>query len=388
MEKILVLKNSAIFYPVLVFIIFIFLPVFFISCRTGIGEESGSPVVVTVVETVTETIIETVEVEKTSRYTFDILKEMAVSGNYIGEPASGHRLAFANADSSLPYCSLVEEGIRGHWEKAGGEDENLFIFDNKSSGEAALINAKAVYREKPEVFLEFQIDPYINAVIGKEAAENDTYIIAVEVPVFGFPLMGIDNYNAAVLAGNIAAGKALSEWGTSEEIDMIIYLNSSKSEDRTEIRILGSKEVLSKEFGDIADEGSGNTKALMPDDVITGDDAEKTITGILQDNPEAGRIIVFCLNDDVAEGVYNSAVKTERWDPDNWIIVSHGLDNRGRELVRSGIIDAAVAYFPENYGIYLIPAAIAHMYGNPVPPYIFMENTVITQDNIDLYYPE
>ncbi len=381
------LKGSAIFYSALVFIIITVLPAFFISCKTGIEEESVNPVVVTVLETVTETVIETVEVEKTSRYTFDILKEMAVSGNYIGETASGHRLAFANADSSLPYCSLVEEGIRRHWEMAGGEDENLFIFDNKSSGEAALINAKAVYREKPEVFLEFQIDPYINAVIGKEAAENDVYIIAVEVPVSGFPLMGIDNYNAAVLAGNIAAGKALSEWGTAEEIDMIIYLNSSKSEDRTEIRILGSKEVLSQEFGDAADDRSGNSKALMPDSVITGDEAEKTIKGILHDNPEVRRIIVFCLNDDVAEGVYNSAVKMERWDPDNWIIISHGLDKRGRELVRSGIIDAAVAYFPENYGMYLIPAALTYMYDNPVPPYIFMENAVITPDNIDLYYP-
>jgi ribose transport system substrate-binding protein len=388
MKKISVLKNSAIFYFILVVIIFTLLAACSISCKTNIDEESGNPVVLTVVETVTETIIETVEVEKTSRYTFDILKEMAVSGNYIGEPASGKRLAFANADSSLAYCRLVEKGIGSQWKLAGGKDEDLFIFDNKSSSEEALINAEAVYREKPDVFLEFQIDPYINAVIGRGANKNNIYIIAVEVPVSGFPLMGIDNYNAAVLAGDIAAERVLSVWGSAEKIDMIIYLNSSKSEDRTEIRILGSKEVLSKKFGDIADEEAGDSKALMPDDVINGDDAEETIKDILQDNPEARRIIVFCLNDDVAEGVYNSAVKTERWDPDNWIIISHGLDRRGRELVRSGIIDAAIAYFPENYGAYLIPAAIAYMYNNPVPPYIFMENAVITQDNIDLYYSD
>ena len=80
-------------------------------------------------------------------------------------------------------------------------------------------------------------------------------------------------------------------------------------------------------------------------------------------------------------------MKLGRWDPEKWLIVSHGVDDLGKELILEGIIDAGIAFFPERYGKYLIPAALSYIYGNAVPPYIFMENKVITADNIEEYYP-
>jgi len=65
--------------------------------------------------------------------------------------------------------------------------------------------------------------------------------------------------------------------------------------------------------------------------------------------------------------------------------MSQGLDNLGKQLVREGIIDGNSAYFPEKYREYLV-AAIAHMYGNPVPSYMFIENIIITPDNINEYF--
>jgi ribose transport system substrate-binding protein len=108
---------------------------------------------------------------------------------------------------------------------------------------------------------------------------------------------------------------------------------------------------------------------------------------MLKRYPGDENIIVFCLNDSVAEGVYRAAVEHLRWDPDKWLIISHGLDERGKQLIGEGIIDASIAFFPEKYGDYLIPAALAHIYGDHVPPYMFMENVVITPENIWEYYP-
>jgi ribose transport system substrate-binding protein len=70
------------------------------------------------------------------------------------------------------------------------------------------------------------------------------------------------------------------------------------------------------------------------------------------------------------------------------MIMSQGLDELGMQLVRDGIVDGDSAYFPEKYGEYLIPGALAHMYGNPVPAYMFIENVIITADNINEYYPQ
>ena len=111
------------------------------------------------------------------------------------------------------------------------------------------------------------------------------------------------------------------------------------------------------------------------------------IKSFLKDYPENKNILVFCLNDSVADGVYQTALDLGRWDPDSWLLISHGLDDRGKDLTRSGIIDADVAYFPEKYGKYAIPAVLSHIYGNPVPPYIFIENALVTEENIDDYYP-
>lgn len=358
----------------------IFLP----ACEVNATER----IIETVVITVTETVVETVEVKEVSPHSFEILKEMAMAGNYIGDPAAGHSLAFANINGSLPYCMLVEESIRQEWKLAGGLDDDLLILDNMADPDMALDNAKIVFEKKPEVFLQFQIDTHANAMIGKEAAEKGIYIIAVEVPVPGFPLMGTDNYRAALLAGDWAIGVVMSVYGGWESIDRVIYLDSSGTGNGAELRILGSKNVFIERFGNGSDDKVQDSKAVMFDGVITSDDGERSIISFLNDHPEDKNIVVFCLNDSVALGVYEGAEKLDRWDPAKWLIISHGLDDTGKELVRSHVVDGSVAYFPKKYGKYLIPAALAHIYGNPVPVYMFMENIVINLDNIDEYYPQ
>jgi len=358
--------------------------VFLPACETIITER----VIETVVVTVIETVVETVEVRKVSIYSFEILKEMAMTGNYIGDPASGQSLTFANINGVLPYCKLVEESIQQEWKLAGGLDDDLLILDNMADPDMALDNAKIVFEKKPGVFLQFQADTHANALIGKEAAEEGIYIIAIEVPVPGFPLMGIDNYNAALLAGDWAIDAVMTVYGGWENIDRIIYLDSSGTGDRAELRILGSKNAFIERFGNDGDDEVPDSKAVMFDGVITADDGEHSIISFLNDHPEDENIVVFCLNDGVAEGIYSGAEKMGRWDPDRWLIVSHGLDDRGKEFVRSNVIDGGIAYFPERYGKYLIPAALAHIYGNPVPSYIFMENIIINSDNIDEYYAQ
>ena len=122
--------------------------------------------------TVVETVIETVEIDDSSPYSFELLREMAKTGDYIGDPASGHSLAFANIDRSLPYCVLIEESIRQEWELAGGSGGSLFVLDNMSDPDMAIINAKAIFEKRPGAFLQFQADALTNASIGKKADEE------------------------------------------------------------------------------------------------------------------------------------------------------------------------------------------------------------------------
>ena len=65
-----------------------------------------------------------------------------------------------------------------------------------------------------------------------------------------------------------------------------------------------------------------------------------------------------------------------------------GCDEIGQVQIRQGLTDAAVAFFPDRYGEYVVPAVCAILTGHPVPPYIFVENEVITKENIDRWYPK
>jgi ABC-type sugar transport system substrate-binding protein len=112
-----------------------------------------------------------------------------------------------------------------------------------------------------------------------------------------------------------------------------------------------------KSFGNEADYETEGSKAVLAEGMLLAGDGGRAISDVLKRYPEDENIIVFCLNDSVAEGVYQAALEHQRWDPDKWLIISQGLDERGKQLIGEEIIDAAIAFFPEKYGDYLIPAA-------------------------------
>jgi len=340
----------------------------------------------TVVEIKTETVIETVEIEIESPYTYEKLREMAKAGVYEGSPAAGHTIAFANIIKSLSFPTAVESNIIEEWKLAGGSMDNLTLLDNDADASVAIENADIIFNKNPEVFLEFQFDIVVNARIGRMAEELGIFIIGIDVPVPGFPFMGVDNYGSSVLTGNWAADQVDSVYGGWENVDRVFFLWDPGINDKVAMRIQGSKDVFKERFGDKADDSIKGSKAVMVDSGSTMDEAEAAMADILVTYPADNNIIVFCLNDQVAAGVQSAAIIADRWDPDKWMVMSQGLDELGKELIIEGIIDGDSAYFPEKYGEYLIPGALAYMYGNPVPAYMFMENIIITPDNVNEYF--
>jgi ribose transport system substrate-binding protein len=359
---------------------FVILP----GCKTEAAEETSAPETVVVTETVV--VKETVEVEKESPYTYEKLREMAKAGAYEGEPAKDHTMAFANIIKSFPFCTSVENNIIEEWQLAGGSMDDLTVLDNAADTALAIQNADIIFNKKPEVFLQFQLDAQVNAQIGRRAEELGVFIIAIDVPVPGFPFMGVDNYGTSVLTGNWAADQIDAVYGGWENVDRVFFLWNPVIGETVAMRIYGSMDVFKERFGEEADTKIEGSKATLVDAGSTTDEAKAAFADILAAYPEDENIMVFCLNDQTSAGVQAAADIAGRWDPDKWMIMSQGLDDLGMQLVRDGIVDGDSAYFPEKYGEYLIPGAVAYMYGNPVPAYMFIDNVIITSDNIDEYY--
>jgi ribose transport system substrate-binding protein len=356
------------------------------ACKEEVGQEA---IIETVTETITETITETVEVEATeSPYTYEKLRGMAIEGVYEGEPAKDYTIAFANFLTSFPFCKSVQDGIIEQWKLAGGSEDNLIILDNAADSTIAVQNADIIFSKKPDAFIEFQFDARVNAMIGKRAEELGIFVIAVDIPVPGFPFMGVDNYGTAVLTGEWATDQIDVVYGSWENVDRVFFLYQTMSGETVYLRSIGSVDVFKDTFGEDADPDLDNSKAEMVEVGATTDETQAAFADILSAYPEDENFVVFCLNDQAAAGVQAAADIAGRWNSDKYLICSQGLDELGIELIREGVIDGDSAYFPEKYGEYLIPGVLAKLYGNPVPSHMFVDNVIITPNNIDEYYPE
>ncbi len=348
------------------------------ACKEGTQE--------VVTETVTETVVETVEVEKEEAivYGYDDYREAAVNKQeYPGKPGEGKKLAFANFTGAMAFTVSVQEGIVDQAKLAGFAEEDIFIADNQADAIIGLQNANIMLAKEPDVFVEFQLDGKVNAIVGQKFSEAGIPVIAIDVPVPGAPFVGVDNYGAAIKNGRWMSGAIIDKWGSIEEVDLILVCYQPQAGMTVQLRGDGVVDALIEEFG----EEALRDKLIRVDAGFTTEEAEAGISQELAANPNAENICVALIGDLQAVGAV-SALESAGILRENTIIVSNGLDETGQQLLRSGKIDANCAYFPEKYGEFIVPAASAVMQGQLIPAEIFVENLVVTAETLDQYYPE
>lgn len=97
--------------------------------------------------------------------------------------------------------------------------------------------------------------------------------------------------------------------------------------------------------------------------------------------------LIFNAPDDLRITGVIAALKAKDRLTDKTLTIGNGLDQVGRDQVRSGDESASVAFFPENYGLFLVPMLQDVMAGNAVPQFVEHNLVVVTQDTLDDYYP-
>jgi ribose transport system substrate-binding protein len=94
------------------------------------------------------------------------------------------------------------------------------------------------------------------------------------------------------------------------------------------------------------------------------------------------------VNDQTMRGALSAIQAVGTLKRENLLFVAQGCDDSGIEMLRKGEIDGDLAYFPEHYGRYVVSAACAMIQGEAVLPYMFVENVMITPQNVGKWYPE
>jgi len=360
------------------------------GCKTTVATETTAGAASTTIAAATTasetTAAPTETTSAASLYTYENLRKMADAGKYEGTPAKGHNIAFANIIEGIDFSSQVREPISRNWLAAGGAEGDLALYDNNWDSATAIKVADLAIAAKPEVFIEFQIDGNVNEIIGRKARDAGVFIIAVDIPVTGFPFMGVDNYGAATLAGKYAIDQ-IEKGGGIDKIDKVFVAYDVSLGDYVNQRAYGIKNALIEKYGDIVDPTKDGSKLIMLDQKNTTESMQKAVAEQLSKYPNAKNFVITTQNDIGMAGAIAAAEVAGRWDPEKWICVSVNCEKIGQQMLREGKIDGDVAFFPEKYGNYLVPAAIAHIYNNPIPAYILMDHVVITKENVDQYYP-
>jgi ribose transport system substrate-binding protein len=317
---------------------------------------------------------------------FEKYREAAKKGEaYPGEPLKGKVIGFANIFATQPFCISVENDIKKQLQLAGGNLGTGWIsMDNQYDSVIGLKNADIMLSKKPNFFIEFQSDAKVNNIVAAKFTAANIPLLAIDVPVPGAPFMGVNNWKVALMGGHYMGKLIKEQWGGWDQVDMVVLLQMPAGGDVTMLRSEGFAAALAEDFGpDVekkivrADGGMGQTEQ-----------AKAAMDDVLAAHPKAKRIALTSINEQTMAGAIASLQGAGRWDPADLIVITLGVDELGQSQIRDGLSDAGIAFFPERYGEYVIPAVAAILQGEAVPPWIYVENEVITKDNIDKYYPK
>jgi ribose transport system substrate-binding protein len=316
---------------------------------------------------------------------FEMYREIAEKEQpYPGSPGAGKKLGFANIFATLPFCISVENDIIKQAKLAGFNESDLILMDNQYDSVIGLKNADIMLSKRPDFFIEFQSDAKVNSIVSAKFTSAGIPLLAIDVPVPGAPFMGVNNWGVALMGGKHMAKMIKEQWGGWDAVDMVVLGQMPVGGDVLMLRSEGFAAALAEEFGPEVEDKIVRFDGGMGQ----SEEAKAGMDDVLAAHPNAKKIAVTSINEQTMAGIIAAIQGAGRWNQDDVIVVTLGVDELGQSQIREGLSDGGIAFFPERYGRYVIPAVCAILDGHAVPPWIYVENDVITKDNIGQYYPQ
>lgn len=310
----------------------------------------------------------------------DALAAAVVDAMKASPPRNGEKyvLAFANLDRGISFCAKVEEGIVKNAEAAGIE---LVIADNNLDGATALTNAESFINRNVDYVIEFQTDANFGATIMQKMADAGIKVTAIDIPMPGATFFGANNPKSGYMGGVYLGQAAVKKFGADKVKEGYFILGDLPQSGAVPAMRTGGQLA-----GFLA-----SVEGFPEDHVITIDTKNTLEESFAQTNNVLGRIpagvpiMATAINDQATTGIIR-AVKQAGREAD-LIAVGMGADELATMMAEPAFV-ASVGYFPERYGNFLVPMALAELAGIDVPPTVLMTHVMVDKGNICNYYPD
>jgi ribose transport system substrate-binding protein len=291
-------------------------------------------------------------------------------------PKREYRIGYAAMTDNSLFCREISSSLRL---AAAERDIDLIELDNRMNARVAIHNAELLIRDRVDLAIEFQVHQKAAPEIASNFSRAGIPMIAIHTPHPGATFFGGNNYVAGRIAGRGLAQWANSAW--SGKVDTVLLLGHAAAGPLTNARLTGTAAGISEIIPNL---DPANVVSLD----VKGGFAE-TMDAVIRylSRSTASRILVGCINDSVALGAVRAFAEAGR--SENCAVVGQNGTIAARAELResNSRLMGSVGFFPETYGQHLVTLALSILRGVPTPPAVFVKHTLITKQNVDVYYP-
>ncbi|MFN8457793.1 MAG: substrate-binding domain-containing protein [Anaerolineae bacterium] len=321
-----------------------------------------------------------VERLRQSNLTLVICGENTVSSfSPVDTERTHYKIGFANLSEQIPFAVDVRRSLERAAKEAGNID--LVVADNQLNGEVALRIAENLIAKGVDLVIEYQINEKVGNIIMNRFQQAGIPVIAVDIPMVGANFFGADNYRSGHMAGT-ALGQWIQKWWDGH-FDRLIVLEEPRAGALPAARIQGQLDGLQEVVGEIP-----QARLIFLDSGNTSEISAAHMFETLKAHPDEHKLAVISFNDDAAIGALLAARQAKR--EHEVVIVGQGADRLVRPEIRRPTprIIGSTAFMPERYGEKLVQMTLKILRGEAVPPATYIDHTLITPQNIELFYPE
>jgi len=301
-----------------------------------------------------------------------------------------YTIAFANLTEE-PGLTLEGTGFTGVDVRqsfvlaARDQPIDLVLYDNHKDAAKALANVTDAIQRKVDLYIQYFPDPATNKDVARMLQRAGIPALAVNYPVTGAPLYGVDNRAAGRLAGEALVRFAGGAW-KGQPMVAILLGNLTDHANGLPERVQAARESLTRLLPAtriIALDTRGNPAQVSP---LLGKAAAASLNT---------RLLVAAMDDATALSA-KSALDVLGRTADAAIVglgcdrSVHGGASEKKELDpnnRGSILIGSVAFYLDRYGYDVLPLALRMLRGESVPERTPTQHTLITAANVWREYP-
>jgi ribose transport system substrate-binding protein len=307
---------------------------------------------------------------------------VAFAGGKVETPKKQIIIGFNNGSTTVDFLRQVGESMKRAADKAGVK---LIVAESNFDVEKILPNVDNLLLQGAQILVDFNVNAQVGGSLVDYCGKKGVKVIGIDVSYTGATgdqgwFFGANNQMAGEVAGAGLAKAIKANW--SSQVDTLLLFFNSENGDLVKKRLSGMYDgmkaagiTLAADKVQFIDMGGGGSDTTLV--------ANQKMTDWLTAHPTLHHIAVGTVNTETGQGVF-SAVQSANRDKD----VLLATNNNGKQTLAAFALGqncwlGGTAYYPTQYGDYIIPLAIDIINGKNPAKIQTMKHEFLTRAEID-----